>query len=198
MLQKKSNAQRSKATRAALIASARTLFVEHGFAETGTPEIVKNADVTRGALYHHFADKTDLFRAVIAEEAEAVAEEIARNAAHSESVIEGIINGSDAYFRAMAVPGRARLLLIDGPSVLGQKELHDLDKVASHGELRRGLEAAMKSGVIPQVSVRALANILAAAFDRTALLANANPETYDDYIEAMRLLVRSLVSRPAA
>src|ERR1700753_2990549 len=60
-------------TRAALVASARRRFAAQGFDSTGTEQIVADARVTRGALYHHFRDKADLFRAVMAEAAGAVA-----------------------------------------------------------------------------------------------------------------------------
>ncbi|TWH24547.1 TetR/AcrR family transcriptional regulator, partial [Aminobacter sp. J15] len=98
---RRSNRERTEATRAALIAAARNLFIEKSYAETGTPEIVAAAGVTRGALYHHFADKQALFRAVVEAEAAAPA-----------SVRQALLDGADAFFRAMAVNGRTRLLLL--------------------------------------------------------------------------------------
>lgn len=69
---RRSQADRRADTRAKLLEAARDLFIEMGFAETPTPEIVRRAGVTRGALYHHFADKADLFRALAKEEAKAI------------------------------------------------------------------------------------------------------------------------------
>lgn len=69
----RSNQERTEATRTALLSAARKLFVEKGYAATSTPEIAAAADITRGALYHHFADKQDLFRAILEDEARAVA-----------------------------------------------------------------------------------------------------------------------------
>ncbi|MEM6466440.1 MAG: helix-turn-helix domain-containing protein, partial [Pseudomonadota bacterium] len=92
------NAQRSEAMRAKLIRAARMLFVDKGFAETSTPDIVKLAEVTRGALYHHFADKTDLFRAVVRQEFELIAKEINTQAIGAQGdALAALMAGTHAY-----------------------------------------------------------------------------------------------------
>ncbi|MDZ7601973.1 MAG: helix-turn-helix domain-containing protein, partial [Hoeflea sp.] len=115
---RRSNKDRSESMRQALMDAARTLFIEKGYADTATPEIVATAGVTRGALYHHFEDKRELFRAVIEREAEDVAGEIEASSPSGSSPREAILAGTRAYFDAMARPGRTRLLLLDGPAVL--------------------------------------------------------------------------------
>ena len=112
---RRTNQQRSDATRAALLDAARALFVDKGYAETGTPEIVRAASVTRGALYHHFADKADLLRGVIVRELERVASEIDQAAADAPSTMDALTQGAVAWFNAMSDPGSTRLLLLDGP-----------------------------------------------------------------------------------
>ena len=92
--------------------AARRLFVENGYAETATPDIVAEAGVTRGALYHHFEDKKALFRAVIEREATDVADEIERRAKRQTTPRDALLEGAAAYFDAMEVEGRTRLLLL--------------------------------------------------------------------------------------
>ncbi|HET8729142.1 MAG TPA: helix-turn-helix domain-containing protein [Alphaproteobacteria bacterium] len=167
--QPRSNRERTQATRHALISSARTLFVEKGYAATSTPEIAAAAGITRGALYHHFEDKRDLLRAVLDREARAVAEEIEAATPSSLPPREALLAGSIAYLDAMTVPGRTRLLLVDGPAMLGSTEIEALDKAHAARMLREGLEAALAgTGDVP-VSIAALAVLLSAAFDRAAL-----------------------------
>lgn len=169
------NSVRSEEMKARLIAAARDLFVEKGFAETGTPEIVKRAEVTRGALYHHFADKAALFDAVVLAEAEALGAEITQGA-------QDLATGSAAFFSAMSVPGRARLLLVDGPAVLGHRRMDEIDAGGGRRSLADGLNAALPDVGAPERA--ALAVVLSAAFDRAAL-AIAEGANEEDYLAAM-------------
>lgn len=189
---RRSNEQRSESMRKALIAAARRLFVEKGYAETGTPEIVAAAQVTRGALYHHFADKADLFRATLREEAKAVAQRIERETEGEFSALEAMTQGAESYFAAMAVPGRARLLLLDGPAVLGHAEMAEIDRETGGEELRQGLAFAVEQGALAPVPLDAMAAILSAAFDRAAL-AIAEGGVAEDYKAAIRTLLAALL-----
>lgn len=162
----RSNAQRTQTTRTALLDAAQTLFVERGYAATSTPEICAAAGVTRGALYHHFADKRDLFVAVLEREASAVREAIDNAAAPAAtSARQALRAGADAYLAAMAERGRTRLLLIDGPAVLGP-EAQAIDNAQAGAALRDGLKAALRRDA---AFTAALASLLSAAFDRAAL-----------------------------
>lgn len=91
---RRTNAERTRATRTALVTAARELFVDPGYAEASTPQIAAAAHVTRGALYHHYADKRDLFRAVVEAEAEAVAREIEARTSPVGSVHEAAAAGA--------------------------------------------------------------------------------------------------------
>ncbi len=180
--------ERSAAMRARLVAAGRRLFVENGFAATGTPEIARAAGVTRGALYHHFADKSDLFFAVLRAEAEAVADEIATAAG---SGLPGLRAGAAAYFHAMSEPGRARLMLIDAPAVLGPAAVAGVDAATGGATLRAGLtELGLPAS---DAEVSALADVLSAGFDRAAQ-AIADGADAAPYLAAIGLLLDGLAN----
>ncbi|MBU7572689.1 MAG: TetR/AcrR family transcriptional regulator [Hydrogenophaga sp.] len=189
--QRRSQGERTDATRAALVSAARALFEARGFAATGTPEIVAAANVTRGALYHHFTDKTDLFHAVARQVAQEVADEIAQRSRHQPSPVDALLAGAQAYFAAMAEVGRARLLLLEAPAVLSAEQVLGLSDLAGFNALQEGLQNALKNR--PEaVPLRELSVLLSAAFDRAAL-AIARGEPAAPYEQAVRLLLSSLV-----
>lgn len=184
----RTNRDRTGKTRASLLQAARALFVEKGYAGTSTPEIVAKAGITRGALYHHFDDKRALFRAIVHEEAQAVLVAIETRTATARTASEALLTGSTAYLDAMAVPGRTRLLLVEGPAVLGTAEMTKLDEENGAGTLRVGLEAALaESGNPANISVVALTALLSASFDRAALAIDtgADPQEYRATVVAM-------------
>ena len=184
---RRSNSERTETMRAALIAAARSLFIEKGYAETTTPDIVEAAGATRGALYHHFQDKKALFAAVVADEARKVSEEIETASAASATARQAILDGTRAYFDSLAVPGRTRLLLLEGPAVLGSTAMRQVDERYSEASLRQGLkELLAASGKAPDL-LDAFTGLLAAAFDRAALAieAGGNREDYERAIAAL-------------
>lgn len=184
---RRSNRERSETTRQALVVAARRLFVENGYAATSTPRIAAAAGMTRGALYHHFADKQDLFRAVVEAESRAVAGEIEAAAPPALDARQALVVGSEAFLEAMRVPGRTRLLLIDGPAVLGAAEIARIDTAHAARTLDEGLRAALgdRPGGAP---VSALADLLSATFDRAALAIEGGADR-DDVCAAMLLIV---------
>lgn len=189
---RRSNKERTETTRAALIAAARKLFVENGYADTGTPEIVAAAGLTRGALYHHFTDKQALFHAVVETEAEAVATEIDAAAPDDLPAREALARGGDAYLAAMAAPGRTRLLLIDGPAVLSRVGMDDIDARHATRSLRAGILFAVRAGALPAaLPVEAATLLLSSAFDRAALAIEAGGDS-GDYRRTLGALINGL------
>lgn len=188
----RTNKSRTETTRAALMEAARVLFSQKGYAETSTPEIVKAAGVTRGALYHHFEGKEAVFRAVVTQEYMAVADEINDSTESAlGSTIDALKQGGRAYLRAMNKPGRVRILLLDGPAVLGQIELNRIDRETSADTLRVGLTQAIKAGEIRNLPINALTTQLSAMFDRAAL-AVSEGENPDDHKQVLDALLTTL------
>ena len=192
MQPRRTNPERVETTRKALLEAAHSLFVNKGYADTSTPEIVAAAQMTRGALYHHFADKRDLFRAVLEREAQAVAQEIEASSASDISPREALLEGSMAYLKAMSVPGRTRLLLVDGAAVLGPAEMAAIDEAHAARTLRAGLEAIAGSLRRP-FPVPAMTALLSAAFDRAALAIEAGADP-DEFKTAMIGLVERVTA----
>ncbi len=190
---RRSNTERTASTTAHLVDAARTLFVERGYAETATPDIVSAAGVTRGALYHHFADKKALFRAVVEREAASVAATIEAAAPEGSEPVGALLSGGDAFLAAMAEPGRVRLLLLDGPAVLGRVGMDEIDGRHGTRSLKAGLAAAVRAGALRKAPLDALASLLSSAWDRAALdiAAGAPPE---DYRKAFRVLIGALAA----
>lgn len=193
------NSVRTAETRAALIAAARAAFTRDGYAATGTPEIVATAGVTRGALYHHFADKAALFEAVVEAELMAIAAEIEASAIDIADPIEALIEGGVAFLVAMEAPGRQRLLLLDAPAVLPRATLDRLDTATGAATLRAGLHYARSRGALPDIHIDAIADLLSAAYDRAALaIASADDETRPTVrasrIASLELLWRGLAA----
>lgn len=176
---RRSNRERTEATRTALLAAARALFTEKSYSETATPEIVAAAGVTRGALYHHFTDKQALFQAVVEQEACAVADEIERAAPDTLDIIAALLKGGEAFLAVMAIPGRTRLLLLDGPAVLGRSVMDEIDGRHSARTLREGLEIAMRQGKMRSLPLDALTTLLSSAFDRAALSIESGANPHD-------------------
>jgi AcrR family transcriptional regulator len=168
-------AEQSKATRAALVRAARQLFARRGYANVGTEEIVRHAKVTRGALYHHFADKRDLFRAVHKQMEAGLVDAIGAELAGIEDARELLATGVRAFLDACTDPALARISLLEAPSVLGWSEWREIDAHYGMGLVRMGLEAAMNQGALPRQDPEPLAHLLLAALGEAGLLiANAD------------------------
>lgn len=191
---RKSNEDRSNMTRRALVSAARQLFVEKGYAEASTPELVRAAGVTRGALYHHFEDKKAIFRAVAESELAEVADRINRSTSTSSTAMQALENGTRAYLDAMQAPGRAHLLLVEGPAALGVNTMKQLNSQSAAHTLRDGLKEAIKTAEISPLPLDALTAMLDAAFDRAALeIAQGAPRT--DIETALSALLQGLAAK---
>jgi AcrR family transcriptional regulator len=163
-------AEQAEGTRAALIEAARPLFAERGFASVGTEQIVAAARVTRGALYYHFEDKQDLFRAVYAEVDRELVESIARVAIAEPDPWLRLLAGCDAFLDACIDPALQRIVFLDAPSVLGWREWHEAAEAASAlGVVEFGLQAAVEAGVVRIGNVPAFAHLVLGALNEAGM-----------------------------
>lgn len=139
-------ADRALATRARLIAAARALFSTDGYGATGTEAILAAAGVTRGALYHHFADKQALFAAVCEDLHGEMSGAIEADADAAPSAYDGLIAGCLAFLDVLARPDVRRVLILDAPSVLGWEAWNEMDRRHGFGLLVQGVREAVAEG----------------------------------------------------
>jgi AcrR family transcriptional regulator len=165
-------AEQSEATRAALLAAAGQLFAERGYAGVGTEEIVRRADVTRGALYHHFEDKRDLFRAVHEGLEQTSIAAIARDmeTAGTADPLELLVIGVRSFLDACTDPSFAQIALLDAPTVLGWAEWREIDARYGLGLVSVGLQRAMDAGSLRRQDVRPLAHVVLGALGEAAMV----------------------------
>ena len=162
--------ERSEATRAALIAAARPLFAERGYAGVGTQEIVRAAGVTRGALYHHFAAKPQLFEAVYEQVERELTEKIAAGALGGSDPMDALRAGTDMFLDACVEPEVQRIVLLDAPAVLGWERWREIAADHGLGLVEAALGAAMDSGAIARQPLAPLAHVMMGALDEAAML----------------------------
>lgn len=167
-------AERATATRDALITAARRLFVEKGYYGTATEDIVAAAGVgTRGALYHHFADKRALFVAVYEQlQAELLA---AASATAQGDALSRLRSGVIGLLEASRTPDVQRIMLIDAPAVLLPEERQDTDERYGLSTMRGLLKRAVAEGSLPSMPVDAMSHLLLSATQAAArFVANSN------------------------
>jgi AcrR family transcriptional regulator len=166
--------EQAAATHAELLRVARELFAARGYAEVGTEEIVRAAHVTRGALYHHFADKRDLFRAVHNQLADDLLQQIVGKTAGSADAMEALTRGMRAFLDLCEDPAVIRISHLDAPAVLGWAEWRDVDAAHWLGVLTMALQEAMDAGLLARRDVQPLAHMLMGAMvEASMMIANA-------------------------
>lgn len=182
-------AERTLATRGRLIATARRLFAEKGFAATSTEEILAEADVSRGALYHHFASKTDLFQAAFeAVEDELTAKLLELATAGGETDPIRILElGFAAFLDQCVNPEVQRIVMLDGPTVLGWDAWHELDEKYAFGTIKGVLAVAAELRRIEPDEVDPLAHLMVGAVMQAGMVV----ARADDPVAAKRAMVES-------
>ncbi|OBF63525.1 TetR family transcriptional regulator [Mycobacterium sp. 852002-51971_SCH5477799-a] len=173
---RRTQAERAAVTRTALIDAARPLFANHGFSDVALESIVRAAGVTRGALYHHFADKTELFAAVFEQVEQEVASRMGEAIAASQASdpVEIMLLGANFWLDACADPEIQRIVLVDAPAVLGWTRWTEIGNRYNIGLVRALLTNAIDTGRIPPQPVEATAlTMLGAMREATIFVSKA-------------------------
>jgi AcrR family transcriptional regulator len=173
---KHSRATRAEGTRTALLRHARQVFAQKGFADASTDEMVQRAKVTKGALYHHFANKQDLYQAVIEEmEAELVnrLEAAAMATADRRDRLRAMCH---AYLDACLDPNLARILVIEAPVILGWKTWCDIAQSNEVAALARCLSASKMAGFVSGEPLETIAQVLLGALNTGARVIATAPD----------------------
>jgi AcrR family transcriptional regulator len=184
-------------TRQSLLNAAQHLFVSQGYFNTGTEEIVREAGVTRGALYHHFGSKKALFLEVF----NAIQIGLTSSAAplkESDDAFMRLEAGLLGFLDASTTPEIQRVILIDGPAVLGWPLWRELEASFGLGSIQLLLTNAIAQGTLQEQPIEVLSHILLAAVDEAALFI-ANSEhpliARESSVVAMRSLLSGLIRR---
>lgn len=194
-------ASRSASTRAKLIRAARWLFARRGYAAVGTEEIVRRAGVTRGALYHQFTDKEELFLAVYEQVEQELTQRVDGSLGEVTSPFDAMRAGMRAFLEECRAPEVQRIVLIDGPSVLGWERWREVAERNGLGLIEAVVTAAIEAGEIVALDAGPLAHLLMGALDEAALLVVRDPASTDSVAATLEGLLdglRSRVSHPAS
>jgi AcrR family transcriptional regulator len=184
-------------TRAALVEAGRTLFGRQGYAATSVEDLAREARVTTGALYHHFATKTALFETVFEQVHTELLTRSADAAARAPDEIAALGVGFEAFLDGMLVPEVQRILVTDAPAVLGLARFTELDERYAFATIAAELRAAADAGRLRVDDPDTLARLLLGALTRGSMLIAGAPDPHrarDAVVESIRLLLSGLTA----
>ncbi|MBA4225889.1 MAG: TetR family transcriptional regulator [Hyphomonas sp.] len=184
-------------TREALLRAARKLFTNQGFAATSVAAIVASAGTTKGALFHYFSSKEDLFLEVwtaLQLEMDAAARDAAAAARSKTDPYAAFLAGCRVYLDWAMRPDYQSIVLIDGPSVLGMARWHELDFQLGMNNMTRGAAYLASQGLVPEDRIRPAAVLLQSALNGAgfALASSYQDVTREDLFASFEALLRGL------
>jgi AcrR family transcriptional regulator len=192
--ERRTQQERSSATTNDLLTAARELFARHGFAAVSTEAVCDRAKVTKGALYHHFKTKKDLFRAVYEREQQRLSMLVAQTYAQYGDPWEGLFQGTRAFLVHSMAPAVQRITLIDAPSALSWEVMREI-RADCRRMMRYGLRSALGRDRFSPHEIESLTSLLYGA-QIESVMAIAHAEEPDALLQAtleqMRLFFRSL------
>ena len=155
--------ERSESTKRKILSAATKLFAKRGF------RVVKRSGLTRGALYHHFGSKEQLFIGIFEEVERGLAHRTLEAAKVESDPLDQLKAGLEAFLNACLDPAVQRILLLDAPTVLGVERWRSVDADYGLGLLRQALEGAMQAGLLKKQPVRPLSHLLLGALSEAGL-----------------------------
>ena len=176
-----------------LLDLGKTYFGEKGYADASMEELVKEAGLTRGSLYHHFGSKQGLFEAVLASVQQTIGEQVAREAEAGSDPWDELMRGCRAFMTAAVEPVHRRILLIDGPAVLGWEVWRRMDEEHAMRHLKEQLQQMQKGEWLRPMPVEAMAHLLSGAMNEAVLWLAALPE-YERELEQTMVALEQLMS----
>jgi AcrR family transcriptional regulator len=189
---------RRTATRGAIITAACDAFGSEGYANVSVDQIASRAGVAKGAIYHHFSSKDVLFEAVLESVSSAILREVLVAISAGQNFWEEMALGNRAFFAACSGPERSRILLHDGPAVLGWQRWRQIDQRHFGGLLRVALSRAMEEGVLIRMDVEIVSRALLGAVTE-AVISCAEAEDFmacaEGYLAILGVLVAGLAVR---
>jgi AcrR family transcriptional regulator len=162
--------EKGLATRQDIVEAATRLFATEGYAATSIEAVLRQCDVSRGALYHHFASKEALFEAVLEELEARVAQSILASSRRTQHAVEALRVGCDAWLELAQDRAVRQIILIDAPSVLGWEKWRAIDARHGFGLLKASLKAAGATSDLPEGLVDTFAYMLLAALIEVAMM----------------------------
>ena len=189
-------AKKPSKNHAKLLNAARALFVERGYGETGTEDIVARAGVTRGALYHQFSDKQDLFRSLFLAMLDEMAQELfQKTMAEIKEDREDLVVGTRVLLDLFSRDDIKQILLLDGPVVLGWAEWRRLQAPLHHALLTHALEHLVEEGSVPAYALQPLADMIGGSLMQAGLAITNAPDpdvARGQYAESLNLMLSRL------
>jgi AcrR family transcriptional regulator len=188
--------ERREATRGAIVEAATELFSERGFEQTSVADILELAGISRGALYHHFAAKDDVFAAVFVVTSSVAIRETARQIPPDATPIDALIAGCLGWLDAVKNPAIHRILFVDGPTALGWERARALEEATNLGVMRAAVRRAVEAKEVEVPSADLAARLLNGLLAEAALtLHGASAARRRDVRALVTAMVKGLQTR---
>jgi AcrR family transcriptional regulator len=191
-----SQAQRRAGTVAAIHGAARELFAKRGFAATTIDDIASRAGVAKGAVYHHFGSKEEIFERVLDGLFLEIAAKLRAAAESGSDLFEGMVKGTEIYLERVTAPEVKRIILVDGPAVLGWNKWREIDQ-RHFGRMLKAPLAQLLGARMGAADVEAQFHLLSGAIMEAALISatSRNPrKKAQELSSGLRLLLAGLLA----